>query len=140
MPRILRPGPRPYIALGIVLGAVTTLATFPLIRAGKPWPAIQAGGGTLVLYGVLCLAIARQRVVVQIDSLSFQELFKPTHRVKFGDISKSVARTLAEPEHPVALDIYTHNTRIPALRLRLKSFRQADVAWLVSIPELKVQR
>ena len=94
----------------------------------------------LALYGAVCLAISRQRVVVQSDSVAFQELFKPTNRVRFSDISKSVARTLAEPEHPVALDIYTHDAKRPTLRLRLKPFRQADVTWLVAVPELRVQR
>jgi hypothetical protein len=138
MTRILKPGPRPYRALGMVFGALVMLATFPVFKAGKPWQAVQAGGATLVVYAAACLAISRQRVVVQSDSVAFQELFKPANRVYFADISKSVAKALAEPEHPVALYIYTHNAKKPALRLRLKSFRQADVAWLVSVPELRV--
>jgi hypothetical protein len=140
MPRILKPGPRPYVALGIILGAVTLLATLPIVRAGKPWQAIKAAEGMLAVYGAVCLAVSRQRVVVESDSVAFRELFKPTNRIRFADISKSIPRTVAEPEHPVALEIYTYNRKGPALRLRLKSFRQADVAWLVSIPELKIQR
>lgn len=139
LPRILRPGPRPYIALGIVLGAVALLGMLPVFGAGKPWQALQVGGGALIVYGGICLAISHQRVLVQSDCVAFQELFKPTVRVYFKDISKSVARTFAEPQHPVALDIYTQSKNRPALRLRLKSFRQADVAWLTSIPDLKVQ-
>ena len=140
MPRILKPGPRPYIGLSIVLCAAGIVAMVPLFRAGMPWQAVQAGGGMLTLYGVVSMAISRQRVVVQSDSIAFHELFKPTNRVHFSDISKSIARTLAEPEHPVALDIYTHDAKWPTLRLRLKPFRQADVAWLVAVPELRVQR
>lgn len=140
MPRILKPCPRPYVALGIVFGVVTILAVLPLLRAGKPLQAIQAGGATLGVYGAVALVIARQRIVIKSDSLCFQEVFKPTNQVLFSEISKSVKRTLAEPEHPVALDVYTHNPRKPALRLRLKSFRQVDVAWLISVPELKVKR
>jgi hypothetical protein len=140
MPRILKPGPQPYIAVAIVLVAVAMLAMFPVFRGGKPWQAIQAGGGMLVLYAAVCLAISRQRIVVEDDSVAFHELFKPANRVHFSDISKSVPRIVAEPEHPIALDIYTHDGKRPTLRLRLKPFRQADVAWLVAVPELKVRR
>jgi hypothetical protein len=140
MPRILKPGPRPYVAVAIVLGVVAILAMCPVFRSGKPWQAIQVGAGMLVLYGAVCLAISCQRVVVDGDSVAFQELFKRTNRVHFSDISKSVARLVAEPEHPIALDIYTHDGKRPTLRLRLKPFRQADVAWLVEVPELKVRR
>src|SRR5438045_2241525 len=109
MKRTLRPGPRPYIALGVALGAVAMVAMFPLFRAGKRWQAAQSGGAMLVVYGALCLAISRQKIEVQSDGLAFHELFKPTNRVHFSDISKSIPRTLAEPEHPVRLDIYTRN-------------------------------
>ena len=139
MSRILKPGPRPYIALGVVLGAITLVGMLPVLQAGKPWPAMKAGGSMLALYGAVCLAISRQRVVIQSDSVAFKDPFKPTNLVRFSDISKSIARTLAEPEHPVGLDIFTHSAQKPALRLRLKPFRHADVVWLLSIPELKVQ-
>ena len=138
MRRILKPCSRPYIALGIVLSTVAILGMVLVLRTGKPRQAIQLGGGVLALYGVVCLTISLQRIVVESDSVAFLEPFKPTNRVRFSDISKSIPRSVAEPDHPVALDIYTHDAKRPALRLRLKSFRQVDVTWLVSVPELRV--
>ena len=140
MSRVLKPSPRPYVALGIVLGGVALIAILPILAAGKPWQALQATGGMLLVYAAFGVALSRQRVVVESDSITFHELFKPTSRVLFRDISRSVPRILGEPEHPLGLDIYADNAKKPALRLRLKSFRAAEVAWLVSIPDLKVQK
>jgi hypothetical protein len=61
----------------------------------------------------------------------------PEQRIRFEDIRYSRRQILAEPEHPVFLDIVAANAK---LRTRLKAFRTEDVRWLLSLPQLKVSR
>ena len=137
--RTLKPAPRPYIALGIVFGAVALLGAIPIFVAGKPEEAAKMSAAIFVMYGTICWVISRQRIFVANDYIAFKALGKSASGVYFKDISKSARRILAEREHPFNLNIYTYGHQQCVLRIPLKPFRQSDVAWLLSIPELKVQ-
>ena len=138
--RILRPAPRPYVALGIVFGVVGLIAIVPIVVADKPLEAMKAASCMLVLYGLICLIISGQKIIVGNDYIAFKSLGKSASAVYFNDISRSVRHILAERQHPLNLDVYTHGHQMHALRIPLKPFRQPDVAWLLSIPEMKVQK
>ena len=95
------------------------------------------------MFAAVVGSIYLQRIVVDDDSIALRRPLIGLSHVPFRDIAFSCARALAEPDHPVLLDIYVADPKRPArhvlkLRLRLKPYRQADVAWLLALPQLKV--
>ncbi len=140
MHRVLRPGPRPFIALGILFGVITVLLLGVALAHGRILQTFDAIVAVPVLYAVLAAGLLRARIVVSDDALAWRPPFGLLERsVAFSRVKVSNASVLAEPEHPVTLEIFAGG-RVPALTLRLKLFRQNDVAWLISLPQLKVDR
>jgi hypothetical protein len=140
--RVLRPGPRPYVALGIVfaLAAAIPLAVFTM-RA--MWAdAAMAGASLLLVYGAICLALARSRIVVSPRGIAVRETLRRERAVPFDEIVASVPNVLGEPDHPVTLDVFTSDRQLaaeqPALTARIKPYRREDVQWLLALPGLKV--
>lgn len=140
MHRVLRPGPRPFIALGILFGMITVLLVGVGLAHGRVLQAWEPIVAFPVLYAVLAAGFLRARIVVGGDALAWRPPFGLLEQsVAFSRVTGSIASILAEPEHPVTLEIFTGKAA-PALTLRLKLFRQNDVAWLLSLPQLKVER
>ena len=149
MTRVLKPGPRPFIAFSIMFGLLLCLPIFLAARTGKFVDAAKIASCFIGLYAVLCFGIRRGRIVVTDDFISFTPPFGGRQTVLFSDIQASFARVLAEPEHPVSLDLCADSGKrtedgqivlAPLLSIGLKSFRQSDVAWLLSLPALRIQR
>ena len=142
--RVLKPSPRPAIAFGIVFGLFLAVAAF----AYKPGANLIEGlKGVLTLaagFAALLIHVYLARITVSDSYIEYRAGFGTSTRVAFNDIEHSAARALAEPSHPLFLDIFragndAHHRNRPALRIRLKPFRTADVQWLLSQPPLKVR-
>ncbi len=142
MTRTLKPGPRPFVALGVVFGAM--IGVLIVAALGSPVDdaaeTLKSAGFVVLLYGIISFNIWRTRIVVSDYSISLQRAWVRVREVRFKDITVSVAEVLAEPQHPVALNIYGSNKQWPVLSLRLKPYRQQDVSWLLQLPELKMAR
>ncbi len=144
--RLLRPGPRPLIAFGILWFLIAALLFTVAVIYRRPFfPVLEGLGYLAAVFATILGSIYLQRIVVDDESIALGKPVIGLSRVPFRDIAFSRARTLAEPDHPVLLDIYGTDPKRPArhvlkLRLRLKPYRQADVAWLVSLPQLKMKR
>lgn len=142
--RVLRPGPRPLIAFGIMwLLVAALLFTVAVIYRRPLLPTLEGLGYLAAVFATILGSIYLQRIVVGEESIALSFPFGFKRSVDFRDIVLSRTRTLAEVRHPVLLDIYVSNPKKPSrhvlkLRLRLKPYRQADVAWLLSLPQLKV--
>jgi len=136
--RILHPAPRPYIISGIFLGGLAFVVAAQALIQGKSAEGMEVAGCVLTFYGILCLFISRQKIMVANDYIAFKKLGQSASAVYFKDISRSVGGFLAERNHLLYLDIFTRGHQQRALRIPLKSFRQPEVAWLLSITELKV--
>jgi hypothetical protein len=140
MRRVLTPGPRPFIAFGILLGAIGLLLVSVGIAHGRGIGSLKALAPLAGLYAALCAGLLRSRIVVTDDAIGYRPPFGIVEkRIPFSDVAASVTSVLAEPEHPVTLRILTKPGR-RGIELRLKPFRQTDVAWLLSLPGLKVDR
>lgn len=138
MIRTIKPGPRPFVAVGIVFGLMLfALATAALAGPAKPSELLKAGGFLLALYAAISLSIWRPRLVVSAHSIALQPAFGRSKEVRVHDISGSVAEVLAEPDHPVALHIFGAGTRTPLMSLPLKPYRKEDVSWLLQLPGLR---
>ncbi len=142
--RTLRPGPRPLIAFGIMwllIGAL--LLVVAAVYRRSLVPVLEAMGYLAAVFAATIGSIYLQRIVVGEDHIAVRFPFGFGRRVAFRDIALSRRRTLAEPRHPVLLDIFVSDPAKPSrhvlkLRLRLKPYRRSDVAWLLSLPQLKV--
>ncbi len=140
MHRVLRPGPRPFIALGILFGVITVLLLGVALAHGRGLQTLEGIVAIPVIYAVLTAGVLRARIVVSDDALAWRPPFGLLEEsVAFSGVTVSNALVLAEAEHPVTLEIFAEG-KVPALTLRLKLFRQKDVAWLISLPQLKVDR
>jgi hypothetical protein len=140
--RVLRPGPRPYIAIGIVLGLAAAIPLAVFMARAMWTDAMKAAAGALLVYGAICLALACCRITLTARGIAVRETLRRERSVRFDDIVASVPRVLGEPDHPVSLDVYTaaepSGDGAPALRIRLKPYRQEDVRSLLALPALKV--
>ncbi len=142
--RVLKPGPRPLVAFGILWLLIGALLLVVAAVYRRPFlPALEGLGYLALLFAAILASIYLQRIVVGEDFIALGFPFGVVRRVDFRDIALSRRRTLAEPRHPVLLDIFVSDPAKPSrhvlkLRLRLKPYRQADVAWLLSLPQLKV--
>jgi len=142
--RVLKPGPRAAIAFGILFGLFLAVAAFAykpganLVEGLKGVLSVAAGFAALLVHIYLA------RITMTDNYIEYRAGFGRTTRLAFSDIEHSSTRALAEPSHPLFLDIFRasdhahHRTR-PALRIRLKPFRTDDVKWLLSQPQLKVR-
>ena len=138
MIRILRPGPRPFVAFSIMCGLLLCLPLLVGVKRGDWSDSAKMAVTIFALYGVLCFVISRNRIIVATDFIAVKPPFGPQQRVSFCDIKASVPAILAEPDHPISLAVYCGQKQ-PTLRIHLKLFRKADIAWLLSLPELKVK-
>ncbi len=144
--RTLRPGPRPLVAFAVLWLLLAAMLLIVSVVYGRPFlPVLEGLAYLAIVFAAVLASIYLQRIVVDDESIALGRPVIGLDRVPFRDIALSRARALAEPDHPVLLDICVADPKRPSrhvlkLRLRLKAYRRADVAWLLSLPQLKVTR
>lgn len=139
-PRILKPGPRPFIAFGVMLALLLVLPLYTGIAKGQWTDAAQLAGWFLGTFAILCFFVSSTKLTVTGESIAFRRGLAASRRVDFRDITASVPLVLGERDWPVSLAIYCDDPKQPTLILPLKPFRQADVTQLLSMPELRVRQ
>jgi hypothetical protein len=137
--RTLKPGSRPFIVLGIIFSILLLLAVSLAISRGRWIDAAEMAACILAFYALLCFAVGWSRIIVTDDRLRFRPAFGMSRDICFRDIATSVPQILLEPDHPVALQVFSANTGEP-VEIPLKAFRQKDIAWLLQLPQLRVRR
>lgn len=144
--RVIKPGPRPAIAFGALFGLfIVIVAVLLIVNPSKNL--LEGFKGIAMLAGGLGLFVGNiyfSRITVGDDYLEYRSGFATSTRIGFSEIDYSRAQVLTERSHPLFLDIFgigRHEPRRSArrLRIRLKPFRKADVAWLLSLPQLRVR-
>jgi len=136
MSRTIRPGPRPFAAIGasfFVVFLILGLLGAPI--TGRDLVVLM--GVPLVLFALISMLVLTSSVRVGTENIE-TSLLGYRRRIPFHEISHSVPRVLVEKDHPVGLDIYRSGANRPAITVSLKSFRKSDVAWLLALPQLKV--
>jgi hypothetical protein len=149
MPRTLKPGPSAYAAVSFILVMALALPFGFVVAYGEWFTAIKALAVLAVGCGLVARGISRTRIVLSDDAISFKYSIGLEQRVRLSDIYESRLEKLHKRGNPICLHIYgdTGNVTdegevvtVPLLQIRLKSFRQPDVDWLLSQPGLKVVR
>jgi len=79
----------------------------------------------------------QKKIIIATDFVAYKVLGRSVRAVYFKDITKSREHCLAERGAPFVLDIYTSDSKKPALRMNVKPFKPTDIKWLISLPELK---
>jgi hypothetical protein len=138
--RVLKPGSRPFIVFGIIFGLLLCGAILIGLTKHLWLDAAKMAACLLAVYAFLCFAIGWSRIVVSQERLCFRPALATFRCVQFRDVTASVPLILLELDHPAMLQIYSADSDEPALQIPLKSFRREDVSWLLSLPQLRVQR
>lgn len=140
MTRTIRAGPRPFIALGIVFGIIIAGILFMNMTGPAHHSDFAIIGVFLSIYAGLSIGIWKTHLVVNEQSIILRPALGRETRILFEDIRESIPFVVAEPQHPVTLHIIGQKSSAPVLSIRLKPYREEDVAWLLQLPGLKVKR
>ena len=149
MSRAIKPGPRAYVAASFLLVVALALPFGCVLAYGEWVVALKAFGVLLAGCALVAFGISRTRIVFSEDSIRFRYSIGLEQSVRFRDIYESRPEVLFERNHPMCLHIYGDTGKLTEegevvtvllLQIRLKSFRQQDIAWLLSQPELKIAR
>jgi hypothetical protein len=149
MPRVIKPGPRAYAAASFFFVVALALPFGCVLAYGEWFVALKAFGVLLAGCALVAFGISRTRIVFAEDSIILRYSIGLEQSVRFSDIYESRPEVWFERNHPVCLNIYRDTGKLTEegevvtavlLQLRLKSFRQQDIAWLLSQPELKIVR
>jgi hypothetical protein len=122
--------------------APLSVAMFLLIglRTGRWGDAAQCAGSLLAIMAVFFIIVSGNRLVVTDESIGYRFGFSPMRRMYFRDIASSVPVIVGEPDWPITLAIYAPHSRRPAMWVPLKPWRQSDVKWLLTLPQLKLEQ
>lgn len=143
--RVLKASFRPFIILGIAFGFIELLLLVVICKMGNLSAVLIGGAPIPVIYAAICLFITNQKIIVGTDYLAYQAPGGQRKAVNFKDITKSRAHELhagtsggrAGNYGGPVLDVYTSDAKRPALRIATGAFRQTDIDWLTSLPEMR---
>jgi hypothetical protein len=146
MKRIIKPSGGTYTFFGAVLAFPFALSAIICAFKGHlPNSHLLVEDGQVFAWlAALLLPIAvitsRNRIVVtDTELIAYPPLSEPI-RARFSEISSSIPRVLVQRSHPGLLIIsFTDETK-ESVTLPLTKFPSADVAWLLSLKQLKVKR
>jgi hypothetical protein len=138
--RIIRPGPKPFLAIFAVFGFVlSVIVIFDFIFPSKrTLDTVRSIGSICLLFLMIIVHVWRNRIVVYPNSIVLRPVFGKVREVRFTDIRRSVTGYSAESSNQSLLNIYVKDFEWPVLSLPLLPYREKDVKWLLGMPELKV--
>lgn len=138
--RVLKASSSLFIVLGLVFGFVEVFIVYDICRMGNIYAVIIGAIPIPLIYAAICI-FGNQKIVVGPDYLAYQRFGWQARAVNFKDVTKSRAHSIAAGKYTApVLDVYTSDAKRPALRIPSGAFRQPDIQWLVSLPEMKFHR
>jgi hypothetical protein len=132
--REFRAGPRPYVTA--VLIALSLLGATVAIEGGLSNLSFDSLVFVTVVLVILMAAAAWTKVAVSTDSLAFRQSFWFTRRIQFRDISHSHLTRLGSK--PMNLYVFGGGAMTAKFTIQLRAYSADDVAWLLSLPELRL--
>ncbi len=137
--KTLKPGPRPFIALGTMFGLMFLMPLYVGINTGKWAAAGKMAGGILALAAFVLGPLAFTLVEVDDEEIRLKKFGLIWKRARFEDIGWSISSALAEKDWPLDLTIIGQDGESTLMSIRLKCFRKEDVAWLLTLSKLKIR-
>ncbi len=138
--KTLRPGPRPFVALGAIFGLMLLAPVYIGVGTGKWTDAGKIAAFVLAVALMVIGPTASLRVEVDGGEIRLKKYGIIRKRVSFTEIGFSIATVLAERDWPLSLTIVGKDQESELMSINLKVLRKKDVAWLLALPELKVER
>jgi hypothetical protein len=138
--KTLKPGSRPFIALGTICGLLFLVPLYLGFGTGKWTDAGKMAGTTLIILAFLLGPIVFARLEIDEEEIRLWNLGRLRKRVRFEEIGHSSMRILGEKDWPVSLTIVGKDGESELMSVGLKIFRKEDVVWLLALPELKITR
>jgi hypothetical protein len=137
MQKTLRVGPRPLVIIGGVLLPFVAVAGYQAFLGDLIGSAKTVGWLSL---GTVFFASQLYFVSIRVDDekIAIHGWRGEKERVYFRDVTRTHANVLFEKDFPMSIDIFCADRVSPAMVIRSKSLRKADIAWLLSLPELRV--
>jgi hypothetical protein len=136
--KILKPGPRLFIALSIIFGLLLLLPLYLGLASGKWIDSAKMGGSIIALSVIVLGPIALVRVEVDEHEIRLRKYGVFKKRARFDLISHTYANVLAEKEWPLSLTIIGKDGNKEMMTINLKVLRKEDVSWLLSFTKLKI--
>jgi len=105
--RVLKPGPRPAIAFGILAGIISAIL-LKLSPAAATFEKVKAVTLLGAVFGALLghIYLYLSRIVIAEGYITSRVGLWPERRIGFAEIAYSKPKALGEPDHPVMLDIF----------------------------------
>jgi hypothetical protein len=136
--KIIKPGSRPFIALGIVFGLILLLPLYLGLGLGKWADSAKMGGSIIVLGSIIIGPIALVRVEVDEHEICLRKYGVFKKQVRFDMISHSYTNILGEKDWPLSVTLVGKDGKEELMTINLKVFQKEDVSWLLSNTKLKV--
>jgi hypothetical protein len=137
--KMLKPGLRPFVAIGTIFGLLLLLPLIIGLKTGNWGEASKMMAGFVLLPAAILIPIAFTRLEVDEEKMCLRGIVSCKY-VRFDDIGWSVISVLAERDRPLSLTVFGRDMSSELITIRLKIFPKEDVAWLVALPRLKVTR
>ena len=137
--RTLKPGPRPFIAMGTMYAVLCLLPLGAGIHTGKWIDAGKMAGVFLILPVIMFGPIVGIRIEIDDTEIQLRNFGGVKKRARFDEIDFSIPRVLAEKDWPVSLTIVGGDDQREMMVINMKLLKKEDVAWLLALPPLKAQ-
>ena len=137
MQRTLRVSPRPFVIIATILLPFVAVVGYACFL--REWVFAAKTLGCLVVVAVF-LASQLYFLFVRVDEekIAIHGWLGEKARVYFRDITCTRTNVLIEQDYPVSIDIFCADSDSPAMVIMSKTLRQSDVAWLLSLPALRL--
>jgi len=137
--RTLKPGPRPFVAMGTMCSVLCLLPLAVGIHTGKWIDAGKMAGAFLILPVIMFGPIVGIRIEIDDTEIRLRNFGGVKQRARFDDIDFSIPKVLAEKDWPVSLTIVGGDDQREMMVINMKLLKKEDVAWLLALPPLKAQ-
>ncbi len=137
MQKTLRVGPRPLVIIGGFLLPFAAVAGYEAVESDFVGAA-KTLGWILVGMAFFSSQLYFWSIRVDREMITIHDWRGEKGRVYFRDVTRTRANVLFEPDFPVSIDIFCADPATPAMVIKSKSLRKSDIAWLLSLPELRV--
>lgn len=139
MQKTLKVGPRPLVIIGLILVPLAAVSGYEAFEGDWVGAAKTLG---LLMLGTAFFATQLYFWSIRIDDekIVIHGWQGEKERVYFRDITRTHANVLFEKDFPMSIDIFCVDQTSPAMVIRSKSLRKSDIAWLLSLPALRVEK
>lgn len=138
MKKTLNLGPRPFLFLGIIFVPML-IPVFYQLSHGE-W---REAFGILGIWCLLVAAVISQfhfrKIEVDDEKIVMLGWIGEKSRAYFRDVSHTSVGVLFERDYPVSISIFGGSGRKPLMLIKPKLLKKEDIAWLLSLPALKVE-